>query len=267
MTPLPTRAALASTLLLGLPAADAEDAAALAKKLSNPVAALISVPLQSNWEQNIGPDDRGSRYTLNIQPVIPISIGEDWNLISRTILPIIDQWGIFPGTDGQFGLSDTVQSLFFSPKAPTAGGLIWGAGPVFLLPTATDELLGSEQWGAGPTAVGLVQKGPWTLGVLANHIWSFAGLSDRTDINATFIQPFVTYTTPTAWTFTLQTESTYDWEGKQWNVPIAAQVAKLTKIGGQLVQFQAGPRYYAASTESGPDGWAFRFNVVLLFPK
>jgi hypothetical protein len=235
--------------------------------LSNPVAALISVPLQSNWEQNIGPDDRGSRYTLNIQPVIPISIGEDWNLISRTILPIIDQWGIYSGTDGQFGLSDTVQSLFFSPKAPTAGGLIWGAGPVFLLPTATDELLGSEQWGAGPTAVGLVQKGPWTLGVLANHIWSFAGLSDRTDINATFIQPFVTYTTPTAWTFTLQTESTYDWEGKQWNVPIAAQVAKLTKIGGQLVQFQAGPRYYAASTESGPDGWAFRFNVVLLFPK
>ncbi len=267
MTPLPTRVALATVLLLGLPAADAEDAAALAKELSNPVAALISVPLQSNWEQKIGPEDRGSRYTLNIQPVIPISIGEDWNLISRTILPIVDKWGIVPGTDGQFGLSDTVQSLFVSPKAPTASGLIWGAGPVFLLPTATDELLGSEQWGAGPTAVGLVQKGPWTLGLLANHIWSFAGPSDRTDINATFIQPFVTYTTPSAWTFTLQTESTYDWEGKQWNVPIAAQVAKLTKIGGQLVQFQGGPRYYASSTDSGPEGWALRFNVVLLFPK
>jgi len=267
MRPIQTRIALATGLLLGLPAADAEDAAALAKQLSNPVAALISVPLQSNWEQNIGPDDRGSRYTLNIQPVIPISIGEDWNLISRTILPIVDQWGIFPGTDGQFGLSDTVQSLFFSPKAPTAGGLIWGAGPVFLLPTATDALLGSEQWGAGPTAVGLVQKGPWTFGMLMNHIWSFARPSERTGINATFIQPFVTYTTPSAWTFTLQTESTYDWEGKQWNVPIAAQVAKLTKIGGQLVQFQAGPRYYAASTDTGPEGWALRFNVVLLFPK
>jgi len=267
MRPMQTRIALATGLLLGLPAADADDTAALAKELSNPVAALISVPLQSNWEQNIGPDDRGSRYTLNLQPVIPISIGEDWNLISRTILPIVDQWGIVPGTDSQFGLSDTVQSLFFSPKAPTASGLIWGAGPVFLLPTATDELLGSEQWGAGPTAVGLVQKGPWTLGLLANHIWSFAGPRDRADINATFIQPFVTYTTPTAWTFTLQTESTYDWEGEQWNVPIAAQVAKLTKIGGQLVQFQGGPRYYAASTDTGPAGWALRFNVVLLFPK
>ncbi len=267
MRPIQTRIVLATGLLLGLPAADAEDAAALAKQLSNPVAALISVPLQSNWEQNIGTDDRGSRYTLNIQPVIPISIGEDWNLISRTILPIVDQWGIFPGTDGQFGLSDTVQSLFLSPKAPTAGGLIWGAGPVFLLPTATDALLGSEQWGAGPTAVGLVQQGPWTFGMLMNHIWSFAGPSERTDINATFIQPFVTYTTPTAWTFTLQTESTYDWEGEQWNVPIAAQIAKLTKIGGQLVQFQAGPRYYAASIDTGPEGWALRFNVVLLFPK
>ena len=267
MKPIPTRITLATGLLLGLPAAHANDAAALAKELSNPVAALISVPLQSNWEQKIGPDDRGSRYTLNLQPVIPISIGEDWNLISRTILPIVDQWGIVPGADSQFGLSDTVQSLFFSPKAPTANGLIWGAGPVFLLPTATDELLGSEQWGAGPTAVGLVQKGPWTLGLLANHIWSFAGPRDRADINATFIQPFVTYTTPTAWTFTLQTESTYDWEGEQWNVPIAAQVAKLTKIGGQLVQFQAGPRYYAASTDTGPVGWALRFNVVLLFPQ
>ena len=247
--------------------AHAEDAAALAKQLSNPVAALISVPFQSNWEQGIGPDGDGSRYTLNVQPVIPMSIGEEWNLISRTILPVVDQWSIFPGAGEQFGLSDTLQSLFFSPKEPTAGGLIWGAGPVFLLPTATDELLGSEKWGAGPTAVGLVQTGSWTFGMLANHIWSFAGPSDRADINSTFIQPFLSYSTPTAWTYTLQTESTYDWEGDQWNVPIAALVAKVTKIGGQLVQFQAGPRYYAASTESGPDGWAFRFNVVLLFPK
>lgn len=267
MRPIQARIAMATGFLLGLPAANGDDAAALAKELSNPVAALISVPLQSNWEQNIGPDDRGSRYTLNLQPVIPISIGKDWNLVSRTILPLIDQWGSVPGTDGQFGLSDTVQSLFFSPKAPSAGGFIWGAGPVILLPTATDELLGTEKWGAGPTAVGLVQKGPWTLGLLANHIWSFAGPSDRADINATFIQPFVTYTTATAWTFALQTESTYDWVDDQWNVPIAAQVAKLTKIGGQLVQFQVGPRYYAASTDTGPEGWALRFNVVLLFPK
>jgi len=259
---------LAASVLLGHgTVCHGQDAAALAKELSNPVASLISVPFQSNWEQGIGPDGDGSRYTLNIQPVIPISISPDWNLISRTILPVVDQWSIFPGAGEQFGLSDTVQSLFFSPKEPTAGGLIWGVGPVFLLPTATDDLLGSEQWGAGPTAVGLVQTGPWTIGMLANHIWSFAGPRDRTDINSTFIQPFLSYNTPTAWTFTLQTESTYDWEGDQWQIPVAALVSKVTKIGDQLVQFQAGPRYYAASTTGGPDGWAFRFNVVLLFPK
>jgi hypothetical protein len=258
----------AASVLLGHgPVCHGQDAAALAKELSNPVASPISVPFQSNWEQGIGPDGDGSRYTLNIQPVIPISISPNWNLISRTILPVVDQWSIFPGAGEQFGLSDTVQSLFFSPKEPTAGGLIWGVGPVFLLPTATDDLLGSEQWGAGPTAVGLVQKGPWTIGMLANHIWSFAGQRDRTDINSTFIQPFLSYNTPTAWTFTLQTESTYDWEGDQWQIPVAALVSKVTKIGDQLVQFQAGPRYYAASTTGGPDGWAFRFNVVLLFPK
>jgi hypothetical protein len=257
----------ASVLLVHGTVCHGQDAAALAKELSNPIASLISVPFQSNWEQGIGPDGDGSRYTLNIQPVIPISISPDWNLISRTILPVVDQWSIFPGAGEQFGLSDTVQSLFFSPKEPTAGGLIWGVGPVFLLPTATDDLLGSEQWGAGPTAVGLVQTGPWTIGMLANHIWSFAGPRDRTDINSTFIQPFISYNTPTAWTFTLQTESTYDWEGDQWQIPVAAMVSKVTKIGDQLVQFQAGPRYYAASTTGGPDGWAFRFNVVLLFPK
>ena len=268
MRPIQTRIALATGLLLGLPAADAEDAAALAKELSNPVAALISVPLQSNWEQNIGPDDRGSRYTLNLQPVIPISIGEDWNLISRTILPIVDQWGIFPGTDGQFGLSDTVQSLFFSPKAPTAGGLIWGAGPVFLLPTATDELLGSEKWGAGPTAVGLVQKGPWTFGMLMNHIWSFAGPSERTGHQRYLSSsPLSPTPHPTPGPSRSRPSPPTIGRAMQWNVPIAAQVAKLTKIGGQLVQFQAGPRYYAASTDTGPEGWALRFNVVLLFPK
>ncbi len=146
----------------------------LAKQLSNPVASLISVPFQFNYDSGFGPED-GHRVTLNIQPVIPITLNEDWNLISRTILPVIWQEDIAGPSGSQFGLGDTVQSLFLSPSAAGPGGIIWGAGPVFLLPTSTDPLLGTDRWGAGPTGVVLMQSGPWTYGMLANHIWSFAG--------------------------------------------------------------------------------------------
>jgi len=246
----------------------AEDSAELAKKLSNPVASLISVPLQSNVDFKIGPDDDGWRYQLNVQPVIPISIGEDWNVISRTIMPLVYQNDIFPGAGDQFGLGDITQSLFFSPKAPSSfGGLVWGAGPVFLIPTATDELLGSEKFGIGPTAVVLKQAGPWTIGILANHIWSVAGDDDRADISSTFLQPFVAYTTKDAWTFTLNTESSYDWKGEQWSVPINAQVSKLVRFGKQPVSIGAGVRYWAESPESGPEGFGGRLIIAFLFPK
>ena len=180
-------------------------------------------------------------------------------------LPFVYQENIF-GTSSQSGLSDTVQSRFFSPKAPTSGGWIWGAGPVLLLPTATDDLLGAEKWGAGPTAVLLKQEKGWTYGVLANHIWSFAGESGRADVNATFLQPFVSYTTKTFTTFGLNTESTYDWENSQWTVPLNLTVAQLLKIGGQPVQFTLGVKYYAEKPDNGPE-WGLRFAITFLFPK
>lgn len=248
-------------------ASSAPSAEDLAKKLANPVAALISVPLQLNYDAGIGPADDGERWTLNVQPVVPISLNADWNLISRTIVPVIDQSDIVPGAGSQFGIGDTVQSLFLSPVAPSAGGWIWGVGPVFLLPTGTDDLLTTDRWGAGPTAVALRQQGPWTYGLLANHIWSFAGDEDRGDVNTTFVQPFLTYTTPTAWSYTLQTESTYDWEGEQWAVPINGVVTKVTKIGGQLVSVGAGVRYWADGPDSGPQGWGARLIFTLLFPR
>jgi hypothetical protein len=238
----------------------------LAKKLQNPVAALISVPFQLNYDQNIGPEDDGYRWTLNIQPVIPFSLSDDWNLISRTILPVVHQDEIFPGAGDQTGIGDVVQSLFLSPVAPWSGW-IWGAGPVFLLPAGSDRLLSAEKWGAGPTAVALRQQGPWTYGGLANHIWSFAGDGDRPDVSATFLQPFLSYTTPTAWTFAVLTESTYDWENEDWSVPINFVVSKLTDIGGQKVSFAGGLRYWVATPDSGPEGLGFRFVVTLLFPK
>jgi len=237
----------------------------LAKQLSNPVASLISVPFQFNYNEGYGSED-GQQVTLNIQPVIPISISEDWNVISRTILPVIWQNDIAGDSGEQTGLGDTTQSLFLSPKNPGPSGIIWGLGPAFLVPTGTDDLLGTGKWGAGPTGVVLKQFGGWTVGGLANHIWSFAGESDRADVNSTYLQPFISYTTHDAWTFTLNTESTYNWETEEWSVPFNFTIGKLVKFDKQPVSFTAGVRYWAETPDSGPDGLGFRGVVTFLFP-
>lgn len=245
--------------------AHADSDAELAQRLSNPISSLISVPFQYNYNNNIGPANDGTSNFINVQPVVPISLNQDWNMISRTIVPVVWQDEIFPGAGSQFGLSDTVQSLFFSPKQPT-NGIIWGVGPVVLLPTGTDTLLTTDKWGAGPTAVALTQQNGWTVGMLANHIWSFAGDENRADVSSTFLQPFVSYTTPDAWTFSLNTESTYDWTAEQWSVPLNFVITKLTKIGGQPISIGGGVRYWADAPDSGPEGWGARAVVTYLFP-
>lgn len=239
----------------------------LAKALANPVASLISVPFQLNYDQDIGPGDEGERLLLNVQPVVPLSVNDDWNMISRTILPVVWQQDAVPGEGAQFGLGDVVQSVFFSPAQPTQSGIIWGAGPVFLLPTATEDSLGARKWGAGPTAVALRQSGPWTYGALANHIWSFAGDSDRQGVSSTFLQPFINYTTPAATSFFLNTETTYDWNAGEAAVPINLGVNQLVDLGGQKVQFGIGARYWLDSPDNGPEGFGLRANVIFLFPR
>jgi hypothetical protein len=259
----------ALVLALGLQAGAAcaqDEATALAKKLSNPVAALISVPLQANLDRRFGPARDGQRVLLNVQPVVPLRLDDDWNLISRTILPLVSQDDVVPGTSAT-GIGDVVQSLFFSPVQPTAGGLIWGVGPVFLLPTGGDSQLSARKLGLGPTAVGLRQDGAWTYGALVNHIWSVAGSDKRPDISTSFLQPFVSYTTPTAWTLTLNTESTYDWERKRWSVPVNALVSKLLKVGEQPLSIGGGLRYWAEGPQAGPHDLGFRLVVTFLFPK
>jgi hypothetical protein len=220
-----------------------------------------------NLDRSIGPADDGTKLTTNIPPVIPFDISEHWNLITRTIVPVIYQDDVFPGAGSQFGLGDINLSLFFSPKQPTAGGLTWGAGPVVLLPTATDSLLGGEKWGAGPAAVGLVLKGLWTVGMLANHIWSFAGDDDRPDISNTFMQPFVAYTWPSAWTVSVQSETSYNWKADQWTIPVNVALAKLMKFGKLPVSLQAGVGYWAESPDHGPEGFRFRLQANMVLPK
>lgn len=258
-----TTAALATLALTSL-VLHAQEADDLAKKLANPISDLISVPIQSNYDFGIGAGD-GTKWTTNIQPVIPFDLNDNWNVISRTILPVIDQEGFAVAGDGldAFGLGDTVQSFFFSPKESSP---IWGVGPVFLIPTATDPLLGAEKFGGGPTAVVLKQEGPWSYGALANHLWDVAGDENRDSINATFLQPFVAYIFPTKTTLTLNAESTYDWSNDQWNVPLNFIVSQLFKIGDQPLQAFIGARYYAENPDNGPE-WGLRSGITFLFPK
>jgi hypothetical protein len=245
----------------------ADDDAKLAQQLANPVASLISVPMQYNYDDKYGVTDEGSKHLINVQPVIPFSISDSYNVISRTILPVVAHSESVFGGGETGGLGDTLQSFFFSPKEPTAGGLIWGAGPAFLLPTATDKLLGAEKWGLGPTAVGLRQHGAWTYGGLINHLWSIAGDNSRGDVNASFMQPFVSYITTTKTTFTLNSESTYDWRDSNWSVPVNLMVSQLFKIGDQPMQLGVGPRYWVEAPEGGPEGWGARAVFTLLFPR
>ena len=240
--------------------APASDVDQLAQQLSNPVAALISVPFQYNYTRTWGDD--GYQNRLNVQPVVPISISTDWNVISRTILPIIQQKDVRPG-ETQFGLGDTVQSFFFSPKAPTSSGLIWGVGPAMLLPTGTDGI-GADTWAFGPTVVLLKQTGPWTIGVLANQLWDTGGPAD---INSLFVQPFVTRALGKGRTIIFNTETTYNWDNDQWSIPFNLGYSKVSRMGHQLVSNYIGLTVFADTPfDNGPD-WGIRYTFTLLFPK
>jgi hypothetical protein len=235
----------------------------LSTKLSNPVSDLISMPFQFNYDCCFGPED-GGRFSLNIQPVVPIRLGQDWTLILRTIVPVINQNETGLDIGDHFGLGDTTQSFFFSPT-PRPGGIIWGAGPAIYWPTASDTYLGPRKWGAGPTFVVLKQSAGWTVGLLANHIWSFAGESETEDISSTFLQPFIVYGWPDSTTLGLNTESTYNWVSDSWTVPINLTLGHIFRLGMRPVNVQIGARYYAVTPQDGPR-WGVRFALTFLFP-
>jgi hypothetical protein len=263
-----------------LPAVAEESEGGLAKDALNPVAALISLPLRYDYNSNIGPSQQGNQSVLTVQPVLPFSIGADWNLISRTIIQGVSLDKGVPGAgtpDGlgdvatgsgtQEGLGDTTQQFYFSPKKPTDGGWIWGAGPQVLVPTGASKLTAGK-WGLGPTAVALKQENGWTYGALVNQIWSVSSDSRKSDYSVFYVQPFVAFTTKTYTTVSINTESTYNWKASQWSVPVNLTLTQILKLGKQPLSLQVGVRYWADTPEGiGPKGWGYRFQLTFLFPK
>jgi hypothetical protein len=201
------------------------------------------------------------------QHIVPpdLLVDVDWNLITRMIMPVIYAESPVKGGRDTSGLGDILQSFFFSSKAPVHGWIL-GAGPALQYPSATENALGSEKWSAGPTAVALRQQNGWTYGALINHLWSYAGTDHRRNVNGTFLQPFLSYTTKTYTTFGVNMESSYDWPRSQWTMPFNWTATQLLKVGQQPVSLQLGARYYADRARGGPD-WGLRFQVQLLFPQ
>jgi hypothetical protein len=235
----------------------------LAKKLSNPISDLVSVPFQFNWEQNVGPNE-ATRFVLNVQPVMPFALSTNWNLIARVILPLISQPALTEDGSPAFGISDILTSFFF---APSGGGLTWGVGPAISLPSTSIATLGTEKWSAGPTAIVLKQTGKMTYGALWNQVWSFSGNTQRADVNQMFLQPFLAYQATRTVTVSLQSETTANWEVDEdrWTVPINLMFAKLSSFGAFPASYQFGVGAFAAHPQVGPS-WKVRGGIVVLLP-
>jgi hypothetical protein len=266
---------LAATLLpLGLACASSAraelSATELAKLAQNPVANLISVPFQNNTNFNYGPEN-GTQNILNIQPVIPITINSDWNLITRTIMPLIWQPEFVAGEGTEFGLGDIQLSGFLSPSEPGPGGLIWGAGAIVQMPTDTNERLGNKNWGLGPTAVVLkLEKGdPWVYGAIVNNVWSLTSDERGGAYNNFLIQPFVNYNLPNGTYINSAPIITANWKAEsdqKWLVPLGIGVGHIFHLGKLPVNAQLGGYYNVVRPDDGPD-WQLRAQVQLMFPK
>lgn len=247
------------------PVPQASSAQELANKLANPVASLISVPLQNNTDYGIGPYN-GSKNTLNIQPVVPIPLSKKINLITRYIIPVIDQRDVTGDKTHQFGLSDATLSAFFAP-VNSKNGLIWGVGPAFLVPIGTNDFLTTKKWGVGPTALVLKQAKGLTFGVLLNQIWSFAGDKDRTDVNQMFIQPFFTHNWKSGAGLGVNAEITSNWQAGNATAFINPVVSGVTKLGTQTIQLAIGPRIPVAGPAESKAKFGFRAVLTFVFPE
>jgi hypothetical protein len=244
------------------------DAATLAEKLQNPIADLISLPFQNNTNFNVGPN-KGTQDILDIQPVIPIHINEDWNVITRTILPLVWSPSFQPAaTVPPFGLAPITFSAFLSP-AQTIDGWTWGVGPIIELPTATNKTLGSNVWGVGPAFVAVRTAHPWVYGVLVNTAFSLGGTPGPagTRYVLTTINPFINYNFGEGWFVgsSMVTTASWDTGGQKWTLPVGAQFGKLIKIADKLPVNLLVGAYYNALRPTGTGTWQLRTQVTFIF--
>jgi len=243
----------------------ADSSGDLAKAAQNPIANLISLPFQYNVNTGIGPEDE-TQSVLNIQPVWPVELNDKWNMITRTIAPVISQPDILTGEGRVNGLGDINFTAFFSPAM--SGALTWGVGPALVFPTATDKVLGTDMWSAGASAVLLTMPGNWVIGSLFSNIWSVGGSGDN-DVNLFTWQYFINYNLPNGWYLTSAPIITANWEAdsdNRWTVPFGGGVGKVFKIGNQPVNGSISAYNNVETPENGAD-WQFRFQLQFLFPK
>jgi hypothetical protein len=267
LSPLVWRAVALSLALAATPS-PATAQQDLAKAAQNPVAAMISVPFQNNTNFGYGPES-DVQNVLNIQPVWPLSLSPKWNVISRTIVPVLYQPDLVASDGGTFGISDINETLFLSPVG--AGKVIWGLGVTATFPTTSDHRLGSEKWSAGPALVVLTMPGKWVLGFLTNNQWSYAGADSRADVNAFLLQYFVNYNLQRGWYLTSSPINTAAWDADsedRWTVPVGGGVGKIFKAGEQALNAQAGVYFNALKPDNlATSDWTLRLQLQLLFPK
>ena len=254
--------AIAAGFLASSAPVSAQEADDLAKQTQNPVGDLISVPFQNNFNGGFGPEKKVF-YNLNIQPVYPMGVSENWNLINRVIIPILS----FPDPLNESGLGDIQYQGYISPSSP--GKFVWGLGGAVNIPTASEEALGAEKWSAGPGVVGLVSSGPWVVGALLNNVWSFAGSEDRDDVSQMLFQYFINYNLPGGAYLTTSPVITANWEadsGNRWTVPLGGGIGKIFRLGKLPVNAQAQFYFNVEHPEMGPE-WQTRIQLQFLFPK
>lgn len=257
---------LLGVVLFGSPVWAQETEGELAKKTQNPVSDLISIPFQNNANFGIGPNNR-TQNVLNVQPVVPMTLNSEWNLITRTIAPIIKQPNLATINEDTWGLGDVNVTAFLAPAK--SGPVMWGVGPSLQLPTGTDEATSTRKWAAGPSAVALTMQGQWVIGGLVQQVWSFAGNSDRRNLSQALIQPFINYNLPAGWYLSFSPIITADWQatsGNKWTVPVGAGVGKIQRIGKLPFNISLGAYSNVVHPDQGPD-WTMRASVALLLPK